>query len=297
MRKSTQLRKPTVSWLFRRRRREDRVRCAAALGFAWEGRSELSARGGGLAMLWRDTVAIGVLFGLIGAASTQYLCASPASRKKQARAKNKHERRRRRERQVMSQDSSGEDDSENEARRRKMSPRVNARRASPAAQASSDSSGEEEVPAPPLKGSAKQESSDGKGQTTPVKGAAGQLKMTALSPGSMLRERTLLERVVSQKEAERGGDHPHTLMSKWSLADLLQSKYGDLEGACALARECVAAARRSPELGPEHADTQRYEASRAEWEALRRKVAGGQLVFNGSWSPTKEQCWVPSTGM
>ena len=266
------------------------------MGFAWAGRSELSARGGGLAMLWRDTVAIGVLFGLIGAASTQYLCASPASRKKQARAKNKHERRRRREWQVMSQDSSGEDDSENEGRRRKMSPRVNARWASPAAQASSDSSGEE-VPPPPLKGSAKQESSDGKGQTTPIKGAAGQLKMTALSPGSMLRERTLLERVVSQKEAERGGDHPHTLMSKWSLADLLQSKYGDLEGACALARECVAAARRSPELGPEHADTQRYEASRAEWEALRRKVAGGQLVFNGSWSPTKEQCWVPSAGM
>ena len=263
------------------------------------GNERRAVGGGSLAMLWRDTVAIGLLFGLVGAASTQCLCASPASRKKQARAKIKHERRRRRERLVMSQDSSGEDDSENEGRGSTKPPRLNARRvspavrrASPAALASSDSSGTEKPPL--LKESGKQEMGDGQGQTTPVK-VAGQLKMTALSPGAMQRERTLLEHVVSQKEAERGKNHPLTLMSKWNLADLLQSKYGDLEGACALASECVAVARRSPALGPEHPDTQRYETSRMEWEALRHKVIEGQLVFNGPWSPAKEQCWVPST--
>ena len=142
---------------------------------------------------------------------------------------------------------------------------------------------------------------------TPVKGRedhgttaddAHQHVLTGLSPGTLLRKRTLLEHVLSQKEAELGEEHAQTLATKWNLADLLQSQYGDLERACALVKECVVAAKRNPDIGPEHEDMQRYETSLHEWETLRRKAEAGQIVFNGPWSPSKElsnQCWVPAS--
>jgi hypothetical protein len=245
-------------------------------------------------MLLRNTV-IGVAFGLMGAVCVQYLCAAPARRKEKTktkkermRTKDKRERRRRRERQREAPGSGGEDDSDDEQHMEQQGRTKTQLRLVKRA--------ERTQPVSPVR-LGTSSSSSGEERATPIKGRESHT-LRGLSPGTLLRKRTLLEHVLREKEAEYGKEHPQTLLSKWSLADLHQSQYGDLEKACALVKECVAVAKRNPGMGPEHKDSQRYETSLREWETLRRKAEAGQVVFNGPWSPSKDlgdECWVPAT--
>ena len=244
-------------------------------------------------MLLRNT-AIGLTFGLVGALSVNYLCTTPAGRKKKAKHDRRRTQRKRAEQRRLELDSDSDSDSDDFP--------VPASASSSPASCSSSSSEELQTP---VKSNAKltlrsvsggsqsrERTPAAKSMATPAK----RLEWSAMSPNSLSRERTLLENVLSKKESsdEYGEFHRRTILSKWNLADLLQSQYGDLDRACELVEECIVAAKRNPDMGAEHADTKRYQEYRREWASLRRQRNDGQIVFR-PWSPEKQDCWVQVT--
>jgi hypothetical protein len=228
-------------------------------------------------------VALGLGFGACGYACARSLCDVSATRQSREAEKKRRRKSRRRSQRRQQMNALAAEESE----------------ADPAEPPGEQPRRQQLLPASstPWDSSASSSSEDeGVGSLVPMatpRGAIGSpARRGKLSPGSLSRERTLLEDVLRRVEAEHGEDQPRSLKSKWNLADLLQSGYGDLEGACELAEECVAAATRNPRMGIDHADTQVYVASLHEWQSLQRKVAAGVLQFDGPWSPSKQECWV-----
>lgn len=232
-------------------------------------------------MLLRNT-AIGLTFGLVGALSVNYLCTTPAGRKKKAKHDRRRTQRKRAEQRRLELDSDSDSDSDD-------FPVPASASLSPASCSSSSS---EELQTPAKSNAKLTLRSAEKSMATPAK----RLEWSAMSPNSLSREQTLLESVLSKRESsdEYGKFHRDTIRSKWNLADLLQSRYGDLDRACELVEECIVAAKRNPDMGPEHADTKRYQEYRREWASLRRQRNDGQIAFR-PWSPEKQNCWVQVT--